>query len=168
MKIAFFSHTLAALVLVTVFSAAGSAHAADATGNASATIATPISVSENTSLSFGTVLAGASQSTIVVSTAGGRTLGSGDATLFGGTPAAAVFDVTGEGSASYSVSFTAGTLTRDGGSETMTVDTFTNDSGGSIGGGGSDSFNVGATLTVAANQVAGSYTGTYTVSVDYQ
>ena len=168
MKIANLSRTMAALTLVSAFAVAGTAEAADATGNASATIATPISVSENTSLAFGTILAGASQSTIVVSTAGARSVGSGDATLLGGTPAAAAFDVTGEGSTSYSVSFTAGTLTRAGGSETMTVDTFTDDSGGSIAGGGSDSFNVGATLTVAANQTAGSYTGTYTVSVDYQ
>lgn len=168
MKTAYITRTVAVAALVAAFAAPESATAADATGNASATIATPISVSESSSLSFGTILAGASQSTIVVSTAGARSLGSGDATLFGGTPAAAAFDVTGEGSASYSVSFTDGTLTRDGGSETMTVDTFTDDSGGSISGGGSDSFNVGATLTVAANQVAGSYTGTYTVSVDYQ
>jgi hypothetical protein len=33
--------------------------------------------------------------------------------------------------------------------------------------GGSQTVNVGATLNVAANQVAGSYTGTFVVSVDY-
>ena len=61
------------------------------------------------------------------------------------------------------------TLTRSGGTETMTVDTWTIN--------GSETRNVvaretfefaiGATLHVAANQVEGTYTGTFDVTVDY-
>jgi len=34
--------------------------------------------------------------------------------------------------------------------------------------GGTDTFNVGGTLAVGANQTAGSYSGTYSVAVNYQ
>ena len=50
----------------------------------------------------------------------------------------------------------------------MTVDTYTHDAGGSPSlGGGSDSFNVGATLNVGATQAVGAYTGTFSVTVGY-
>lgn len=127
----------AAVAVVALSGAAisGDAMAGSDTGNASATIATPISVSETTALAFGTILAGASSSTIVIDNAGARTVGSGDTLSSGGN--------------------------------TMAIGSFTNNSGGSLSG-GTDSFNVGATLTVGASQAAGSYSGTYTVTVNYQ
>src|SRR5216684_1896338 len=58
------------------------------------------------------------------------------------------------------------TLTSGG--NTMTVDTFNHDAGGSpVFTLGTLSFHVGATLHVGANQAAGSYLGTYTVVVNY-
>jgi len=159
----------AAVAVVALSGAAFSnaAQAADATGNASATIATPIAITEGTALAFGTILAGASSSTIVVDTSGGRTVGSGDASLLGGTVSAASFDVTGEGSSTYSVSFSSGDTLTDG-SNTMSLGTYTtSNSGSGTLSGGTDSFEVGATLTVGASQAAGSYTGTYTVTVNY-
>ncbi len=50
----------------------------------------------------------------------------------------------------------------------MTVDTFNDDAGATptlVG--GSDTFNVGATLNVGAAQVAGTYSGTFAVTVNY-
>lgn len=147
---------------------AGQAYAASASGSASATIATPVSISETTALSFGTILADdTASSTIVVSSAGARSVGSGSAQLLGGTVSNAAFSVSGESGATYTISYTAGSLTGPG--TAMAVDTFTDDtsSTGTLTG-GSDTFNVGATLTVGANQTAGSYSGSYTVTVNYQ
>ncbi len=104
--------------------------------------------------------------TVTVTTAGGRT--SVDVDLLGGTPAAASFDVTGKGNANYSITFSSpATLTSGGNS--MTVDTFNHDAGGSptLPGGGSETFNVGATLHVGGTQAAGTYSGTFTATVNY-
>ncbi len=50
----------------------------------------------------------------------------------------------------------------------MTVNNFTHDAGGAPAlTAGADTFNVGADLTVALGQVAGAYTGTFTVTVNY-
>ena len=51
----------------------------------------------------------------------------------------------------------------------MSVDTFNHDAGAtpSLSGGGSDTFNVGATLNVGATQAAGTYSGTFDVTVNY-
>lgn len=143
----------------------GSAKAASTSGNASATIAVPISVSESSALSFGSVIRSASAGTVVINTSGTRSV-TGGVTALGGTVSAASFAVSGEGSAAYTISFTDGTLTGPGTS--MAVSTFTNDGSGSLSGGGSETVNVGATLSVGANQTEGAYTGTYTVTVNYQ
>jgi hypothetical protein len=52
----------------------------------------------------------------------------------------------------------------------MNLGTFTHDAGGSpaFDVSGDLAFDVGANLTVNATQTAGSYSGTYTVTVDYQ
>lgn len=155
---------LAAVAAVTATAFAGNAIAADATGNASATVATPISISEGTALSFGTFLADTTTSSVTVSATGTRTHSAGATFLLGGTVNGATFNVTGEGTSSYSVSFTDGTLT--GAGDNMAINTFTHNSGGALSG-GTDSFNVGATLDIGANQAAGAYTGTYTVTVNY-
>ncbi len=104
--------------------------------------------------------------TVTVTPAGARS--SVDLDLFGGLPAAASFDVTGEKDSNYSITFpSSATLTS--GANTMTMDTFTHDAGGTpqLSGSGSDTFNVGATLNVGATQAAGTYSGTFAVTVNY-
>jgi hypothetical protein len=51
----------------------------------------------------------------------------------------------------------------------MSVDTFisTPSATGTLSGGGAQTINVGGTLTVGSAQVVGSYTGTFSVSVEY-
>ena len=51
----------------------------------------------------------------------------------------------------------------------MTVDTFNHDAGAtpSLPPGGSETFNVGATLNVGATQASGTYSGTFAVTVNY-
>jgi spore coat protein U-like protein len=51
----------------------------------------------------------------------------------------------------------------------MTVNAFTSTPSGTgtFNSGGTATLNIGATLAVGANQTAGSYTGTFSVTVDY-
>ena len=103
--------------------------------------------------------------TVTITPAGGRTL----VNVIGwvGSFNAAGFSVTGEGSQTYAITLPSSATLTSGGN-TMTVDTFTHDAGGSPTlSGGSDSFNVGATLQVGGSQAAGVYSGTYAVTVNY-
>ncbi len=103
--------------------------------------------------------------TVTVTPAGARS--SVDVDLLGGIPAAASFDATGASDATYSITLpSSATLTS--GANTMTIDSFTDDAGASPTlPGGSDTFNVGATLNVGATQAAGTYSGTFSVTVNY-
>lgn len=141
--------------------------AADATGSASVTIATPIAISQTTALDFGTVTASASAGTAVISTAGARSVTGGVGAL-GGSPAAAVFAVTGQGNNAFSITLPSSATLNGPSAATMTVDTFAHNAGASPAlSSGSKTVNVGATLNVGANQTVGAYTGNYTVTVNY-
>lgn len=157
--------TVGLTAILVTFGATG-AFAADATGTGNATIATPIGIAASANLEFGSVVAGASAGTVTISTAGARSVTG--VTELGGTLQAASFNVTGEGTSTYSISFSSGdTLTGPG--TAMSINTFTNDAGATPAlTGGTDSFNMGATLNVGASQTAGSYSGSFTVTVDYQ
>ena len=81
------------------------------------------------------------------------------------------FTVTGTPNANVVLTLPASaTLTRSGGTETMSIGTFNSNPAGAfqLGGTGSANFSVGGTLTVASGQVAGVYNGTFSVSVEYQ
>ncbi len=145
------------------------ASAASDTGTANATIIAPITISANLTLEFGQIVTGASPSVVRISTADARSLVSGDATLAGGTFRAATFNITGEPSTTYAITLPAGAATLTSGANTMTVDTWVSSVGATstLSGGGTDSFTIGADLNVGGSQATGSYTGTYTVTVDY-
>ncbi|MHC4984433.1 MAG: DUF4402 domain-containing protein [Planctomycetota bacterium] len=119
------------------------AWAASANSNADAEVVAPIGISNTTGMNFGRVSPTGVAGTVVLDTAGSRTATNVDL-LSGGTVAAAAFAVTG-----------GATLTHDAGGAPA------------LDGTGNDSFNVGATLNVGAAQAAGSYTGTFSVTADY-
>lgn len=123
-------------------------------------------------LSFGSFTAGAG-GTITVSTAGAR-MKTGSVILVnqGGSASAAQFTVSGTPSAAYSISLPAnGTVfLSDGASGSMALNSFTSSPNGSgvLSGGGTAQVNVGATLTVGNNQASGSYSGSFSVTVNYE
>jgi hypothetical protein len=130
-----------------------------------ATLWAPISISVGADMEFGTMLTTGTAGTVTVTPAGARS--SVNVDLFGGVPSAASFDVTGESGQIYSIILPSSATLTSGG-DTMTVDTFTDDAGASptlVG--GSDTFNVGATLNVGATQAAGTYSGTFAMTVNY-
>ena len=159
---------LDAAVLAALYSQ--TARAADVTGTATAEVLAPLAISQTTQMNFGDVAGDSASATTVVLTTAGAT-SSVDGAYTGGSPAAGAFAVTGGASLAYSITLPAdGTVVLTGPGVDMDVDGFNHDAGGSpaLDGTGNDSFNVGATLSLGAGQVAGTYNGSYTVTVDYQ
>ena len=133
------------------------------TANASAQIAIPISVSESTALDHGTVTASGSLGTVTISTAGVRGVTGGVAEL-GGSPSQGIFAVTGEANSAFSITRDA-TTTLTGGGDPM-VATLSDDNPSNLSS-GSATINVGSSLAVAADQAAGAYSSTYSITVSY-
>jgi hypothetical protein len=149
---------IAAFLLV-----AGSASAQSAiTGNATATILEALTLNEDNGLDFGRILAAAG--TVQVTQAGAQ-ICTGP-TCFNDA-VAAQFTVTGTALETVDVTIDANFTLTEGGGDTMTA---TTDAPATvlIAAGGSEVFNVGGTLTVAAAQTPGVYNGTYNISVAYQ
>jgi hypothetical protein len=147
---------------------AGEVFAATATSDVSASIVPAITITKNTDMEFADVVASGSAGTVVLSTAGARSV-TGGATLGNGTgAAAAAFTVSGDPSSTYSISLPA-SATITSAPNTMTVNTFTSSPSGTgtLSVGGTQALSVGATLQVGASQAQGTYTGTFDVTVAY-
>ncbi|QNN67621.1 DUF4402 domain-containing protein [Sphingomonas lutea] len=149
------------------------ARAATPAVNATATTALlhPISIIKRYDLDFGYIAAGATAGTVVIDPNTDTASATGGAILIGGDPHAAAF-IGAAGSSNVvniKVPRQPVTLTRSGGTETMTATKFTVE--------GLDKrnvarlvafeFRVGATLNVGANQPEGIYVGTFDVTVQY-
>ena len=146
--------------------------AAQQSATASATIVTAVSIANTSStpLAFGTIAPGAALGTVTVSPAGVRSFDGGVSLVNSGTVSAAPFAITGTGSLVCNITMPTSISIGDGASHSMTVDTFTSSLPVATTvtlSSGAASFSVGGTLHVAASQPAGSYTGTFDVSVAY-
>jgi len=155
----------AAFVIATpAFAQAGPTSSVNA--DADATIVTPIHVSQTTGLNFGSIAAIAG--TVTVGSNGAST-SSPNMLVPGVTPTAGLFAVTGEPGLAYSNTVAGDvTLTNTTDSNaTMSATLSPSAPGGTLSTTGTDSFTVGGVLTVADAQKPGSYSGTYSVSVQY-
>ncbi len=149
-----------ALAAATIAVGLGShqALATSQTGTAKAAIVAAIVLTENTNMNFG------SAGTAVLATTG--TVTPTSVTYLNGA-AAGQWTATGTATQPAVITLDASDTLTSGGN-TMTVDTFTDDAGGSpVFTAGTLSFHVGATLHVGANQAAGNYSGSYAVTVNY-
>lgn len=156
----------AAVALATV-SFSNDAFAADATGTATAVIRAAITLAEDTAMDFGIITPDPAGDVITMTTTGAVSAASGSA--LSGTPSSGGFTASGTGLTAVTISFSSGdTLTGPG--TAMPLGSFNHDAGASpaFDGGGNLDFDVGAQLTVGAAQVAGTYNGSYTVTVNYQ
>ncbi len=138
--------------------------AVQGTNNVTATVASMISISSVTSLDFGIMSPTVSSGTVTISTTGTRS--SANVDLIVGITSAAQFDVSGEAGLTYSISLPVSTTLIGPGTD-MVVDTFVNSAVSQLSGGGTDTFNVGATLHVGGSQASGTYTGTFPVTANY-
>lgn len=154
----------------------GLAHAVQIQGNATVQVVTPIAIDQDTALNFGVVaplgiVADPGQSVGTVTIATDNSVTSNNISLLSQAPNRnrGVFTVTGTSGATYAITIPSGNITlNDGGSNNITVGSFTsNPSGTGVLTGGTQTLHIGATLTVAANQAAGTYSGTYPITVEY-
>jgi Domain of unknown function (DUF4402) len=138
-----------------------SAFAATDQGEATAFVVSPITITHQVSavLDFGAFAAAPGQ---VGVTAGGTGSTSGIVQL--GTVSADAFDVTGDSNRSFSISTSSGSV--GNGTDTMTFITVAA-ANGLLDGTGNAAFSVGGTLTVAGTESAGTYTGSYDATVEY-
>lgn len=147
-------------------------HAATTSGTATATVVTPIAISAGDNLRFGSFSTSAAGQTVTINAATSARSSSG-VVLVTSTTGAATFNVTGEGTLTYAITLPGdGTVNITTGvadaPRTMAVSSFTSDpSGTGALTAGAQTLKVGATITTVASQVAGAYTGTFNVSVDY-
>lgn len=170
---------LIAFGLVASATGAMAQSSATATGNATATVIRPITLASSVDLAFGSVVPSGAAGTLALTAASPAVPTAVGVTQPGtqaGAVTAAVFDVGGEGSFTYSITLPAAPATITGpAAATMTVDTFTKSAvagvlgtlSGAAGAAGAQSFYVGGTLHVGANQAPGSYSGTFSVTVAY-
>jgi len=160
-------------VLALAVAGSGSAIAANAVANSSSTVIAAINITKSADLAFGSFAAGTGAGTVTVTPGGTRSVTG--VTAVASTATAAKFDVTGQTGLGYSISVVATPLS-DGGSNTMTFTpisdlTASASTSGTVAAGtltgGAQSIYVGGVLSVGANQVAGTYSGTVTATVDY-
>lgn len=137
-----------------------------------ANVIAPITIgnSGSSEMNFGTITRSSVAGTVILTADGSRTATGGVAILGSSSFTAAPFAVTGESNASFTITLPTSnvTLTRDGSTETMTVNAFTHNSGLKLSSSGTAEFSVGATLNVNADQVPGLYHGTFSVTIAYQ
>lgn len=127
------------------------------------------SISSTQPLVFGSFVAGTG-GTITIGTAGERSKDGGVILVPSGSGSAATFNVTGNASATYAISLPAdGVVALASGANTMGVNNFNSNpaSTGQLSIGGSQTVTVGARLSVSSNQAPGTYSGSFTVTVNY-
>ncbi len=164
----------------------GTSKATDAKAN----VVNALSVETNTaggdfggaSLNFGSVTPGNTGGTVVLAPTGADEVGTrsttGTVDLIGTDASCAMYTVTGTSGSHYTVTLPTSDVTLTGvggaGTNTMTLNAFkinlddvADAVTGTLTAAGVSKFTVGGTLSVAANQNAGAYTGTFPVIVAY-
>lgn len=147
----------------TVTMVAHQAYGVSTTGTARQVVIAALSITNVSDLDFGTAPAGDAQKTVAPGATENAENGS--------------FTVNGQANTAYTITLpTDGTVTMvtggGGANETIAVSTFTSfpaaGANGLLNGSGTQTLLVGATrAALSASQVAGTYTGTYTVTVVY-
>ncbi len=164
--------TAAAVVALSLF--AGSAFAqATATVNTTVntTIIRPITLTQNTSLAFGTVVKPASGNgnVIIDKTTGART-SDGGVTIVGTGFSRATYTVAGEGAQAFTITVPATMIMAGAGNITVTLSSTASGStvlSSTSGQPGTLDFGIGGTFPVSNATNSGVYTGTFPVTVAY-
>jgi len=152
------------LLTASVPAFADSTNGASTSGTASVTVLAPLTLTQTQGLDFGTITSGGSSGTVAIDATGARTVASGVGSVAADVGKQAIFTVTGDTNNAINVvvgssitGFSTSGIT--GTTATGTLPTALSS--------GSATFDVGGALTIPASTAAGSYSGTYTVSVNY-
>ena len=166
----FISRMVIAAALLGAVPARALAVPATSDSTAAVQLLRPLTVQKVRDLDFGWISATAA-GTIVLNPTDGSIATTGGVLPLGGTPRAAQFTGAASGNSVVNIKLPNRpvTLTRAGGTETISLSNFTLDGPDKRTMAQSPSFNfrVGGTLTVGANQTDGNYEGTFTVTVQY-
>jgi len=136
--------------------------------NANAQILAALRLTFVRDLNFGSLVPSASAGTVTVTPASARSRTGGVTLVTGAAPQSARFTVQGQRNKSYTIALPASVSIASGGNS-MSVATFTSNlpSPSTLPNNGRQTLNVGATVAVAADQPAGTYASTFTVTVAY-
>lgn len=145
-------------------------------GQTNADVRQPLTVVKNSDLDFGSFVAGTTNSEFRIDAVTGIMAQlNGNAIAMGGTTSRASFTATGTPfqQANIRRSQNSINIVRDGGSETMRVNDFWlgNRAGlrdQVLDASGQATYFVGGKLRIGANQAAGTYRGTFNVTIEYQ
>lgn len=137
---------------------------------APASWALEMAIQNNQELSFGSFVAGSGGS-VTVSTSGARSASGGVLLIPSSAGAAAQFTVSGDANATYTIQLPGNDFVKlSGPGGDMFINEFTGSPSGAAGqlsAGGSQSLSVGGTLSIASGQSPGEYSGSFSVTVDY-
>lgn len=157
------------LLVVIVPGALPSGQAASESAAVSANIVVAITLANRNGMVFGDIAAGDTAGTVVLDPGGSRQTTGGAKINSTVASVPAVFDVEGLSNANYSITLPDAVTLSGPGGDSMVVDSFTSfpQGTGLTGISGQQSLFVGATLNVDGNQTFGSYTGTMSVTIEY-
>ncbi len=124
-----------------------------------ATALTPLSIAETIAMDFGTVVGSGTASSVILNTTGGRSVTGGAQILTSGPGAAGAFQISGEAGLTYSTSITGPAILKKAVApfEEIIANGFTHTSSGTVPAGGTETFQIGATLNLAPMQASGDY-----------
>ena len=162
---------LALPMLLVPVAGRGAPVAATTKAQAAAALLFPLEIIKNRDLDFGNAAAATGAGTIVINPETDTISATGGVVLLGGAPHAAQFTGAAKGNNVIIIRIPKQpiTLTRIGGTQTMTVNNFTLQGldKRAVAARVAFDFRVGATLNVSANQAEGTYVGTFDVSIQY-
>ena len=144
--------------------------AASVTNTVSTVVIIPLTIIKFKDLDFGTLVPSSTAGTVTIDPYTSARSTTGGVTAFGGTPQAAQFETYGGPLQTLTVNRgPLPVLTRVGGTQTMNVTGLTLDGSTTrfLTGAGLVVLNVGGTMNVGANQVPGTYVGTFSILVTY-
>jgi hypothetical protein len=169
MKNKFIAMSIFAIGMATAANAQNSA--TENTTTASAQIVVPITISKTSDLNFGSIVRNSTVGTVELApdgtvTPNGVTMFTGSAAV---TTSAAAYTIAGEATKAYIITLPANNAVAlsDGAGHTMQLTGFTHNATGTFAA-TPETFQVGATLNVGANQAAGNYVSdVFDVTVTY-
>ena len=160
-----YSAVLAGTAVLAIAMGSTSAHAATATADARARVLSALTLTNNTALEFGAVVAALTPGQVTINNAGTRSACTGGISC-SGVVSAAEFDVTGSASEIVDVDIDASVVLVSG-TNSMTAD-LDDDFSLTLSTTGTATFAVGGTLDVAASQPEGVYEAEFDVTAEYQ
>ncbi len=159
------------LISIAIFAFTAGIFAQSATATASAVIVGPISLNRVSDMDFGNIAVTGTAGDVILTVTGSRLAPTGPALVAPANGTPAEFSVSGEGGREFSITLPDdGEVSLTGPGAPMLVKDFNHSLTGTleIPASGTINFRVGATLTVAYDQAAGSYSSSpFTVTVNY-